>query len=329
MLRDLGTVTLTRGERVAAAVVAGPDPEWAPRIERMLAHKGEHWRWQNAEMLRERLDLDAHFYILHRDGAPFANIMTIEHHGMGLFGHVWTDESDRGQGASSSLLTLVMADVRARGGRGLWLGTGRDTHPWRMYHKAGFRELHPRSHEMAWFARDANATLADWFAPSPAAIEPLGWAHWPASAPLYAGAFPGAVRAPGIGLVGQRIPEGPLLAPIRAERARSAAGETPHAVALRTQGGAVLAIALRSPGPLPGLPQLDLYAHPSAWARAGELVDALKLESGAPLAAWSDAACPQQGDALQRLGFTRAGALAGACTDGGGGDALLWRRGRT
>ena len=39
--------------------------------------KGGVWQWGNEKVLRESLEIEAYFYILHRDGTPFANVMNI------------------------------------------------------------------------------------------------------------------------------------------------------------------------------------------------------------------------------------------------------------
>ncbi|MDE2887154.1 MAG: hypothetical protein OXR72_03005 [Gemmatimonadota bacterium] len=55
MYEPVDTITLKSGERVEAGVVKGPDPDWAERIEALLEHKGEMWRWGNTMVLRERV----------------------------------------------------------------------------------------------------------------------------------------------------------------------------------------------------------------------------------------------------------------------------------
>ena len=103
MYTSMGQVVLKVGERVEMGVVRGPDIQWAPRLEEMLAHKGDPWVWQNATVLREDVGIEARFYVLHRDGLPLANIMTAERAGVGIFGHVWTQPRDRRQGAASAV----------------------------------------------------------------------------------------------------------------------------------------------------------------------------------------------------------------------------------
>ena len=103
MYEPVDMITLKSGERVEVGVVKGPDPDWAERIEALLEHKGETWRWGNTMVLRERLDVEAHFYILHRGGIPFANMSTVETRGVGIFGHVFTKPEDRRKRAGEGI----------------------------------------------------------------------------------------------------------------------------------------------------------------------------------------------------------------------------------
>ena len=100
MIESLGPITLKNGEQVEASVVKGPDTAWAPHVGPLLLHKGEPWNWQVAQVLERHLDLEPYFYILQRGDVPFANIMTIESNGLGIFGHVWTEPDDRRKGGS-------------------------------------------------------------------------------------------------------------------------------------------------------------------------------------------------------------------------------------
>src|SRR4028118_2389789 len=96
---DLCDITLTPGGRVRATVVGAPDVNWHERITNLLAHKGEMWRWQVAHLLGDtQSGVETRFYLLHRDGVPFSNVMTVEFAGVGLLGHVWTVPDWRRQG---------------------------------------------------------------------------------------------------------------------------------------------------------------------------------------------------------------------------------------
>jgi len=89
MQQDLGTVVLHSGERVAAAVISAPGSEWADRLTGLLGF-GEPSNWGIFEVLTKSPRVQAYFYVLHRNGVPFSNMMTCEVNGVGLFGHVFT-----------------------------------------------------------------------------------------------------------------------------------------------------------------------------------------------------------------------------------------------
>ena len=84
MYEKLDEVHLKSGEAVEMGVVLGPDPDWADRVESLLAHKGDYWRWGNEMVLRTHTGIEGYYYILHRDGVPFANTMTVEYQGVGI-----------------------------------------------------------------------------------------------------------------------------------------------------------------------------------------------------------------------------------------------------
>ncbi|MEZ4860008.1 MAG: hypothetical protein R3C14_01815 [Caldilineaceae bacterium] len=305
MYQRLATVTLKNGESVEAGVVRGPEPGWAQRLVRLLWHKGDPWNWQNAQVLERTLGIDAFFYILHRDGAPLANIMTIELEGVGLFGHVWTNPEDRQKGASGSLLQLLMADFAARNGRALYLGTGYDSVPYHLYAKHGFQGIAPASGYMAYY-RAAQADFdAAYFAPGEAVIEPLDWRHWPAAAPLFIGDFPGLVRCAPLQLIGRESPEGPFLPALLKAEERAQRGRTPTTFALRhAVTNAVVGLATCDWHPLwPETRLLDLYCHPNFWHYAPALLEALPFTADQRLIAYADQGCPAKLQTLAAVGF--------------------------
>ncbi|MCY3789352.1 MAG: GNAT family N-acetyltransferase, partial [Gemmatimonadetes bacterium] len=152
MYQHLDRITLKSGEAVQAGVVQGPDLDWAECVETLLSHKGPSWRWGNEQVLRTQTGLDVFFYLLHRDGDPFANIMTIEYRGVGLLGHVYTRPEDRRQGAAMQLMACLMEHFRQRGGQALFLGTGYDTSPYHIYQANGFVGVEPESGYMDYYS---------------------------------------------------------------------------------------------------------------------------------------------------------------------------------
>lgn len=308
MYAALGTVTLRSGEVVEAGVVQGPDPEWAGRLEQLLWHKGDPWNWQNAQFLERPLPIESYFYVLHRNGAPLANIMTAEYQGIGHFGHVFTLPADRQQGASSQLMGLQMADFRRRGGRALYLGTGYGSVAYKMYASFGFTSIEPESGYMAYYGENAAALLAALFPPAtPAAltVAPLSWPDWMMSAPLFFSDFKGSIRCAPRGLVGRHSPEGPLLDALLDEEKRVARGAGPQTVVLRhPTTAAVVGLAAWNWDSLwPDTCLVDVYCHPDYWGYGAQLLGALALPAADRVITYVDASDRAKVDLLMESNF--------------------------
>ncbi len=279
MYQRLGVVKLKSGEEVEAGVVRGPDLDWAQRLEALLWHKGDPWNWQNAQVLERDLGLDACFYVLHRDGTPFANIMTVERAGVGVFGHVWTQPTDRQQGASSQLMRLQMQDFVARSGQALFLNTGYASIAYNMYASLGFVGIATESGTMAYYTKTQAEFDAAYFAPGPIAVQSLNWLHWLAATPLFVGDYPGLVRCAPLRLIGRVITEGALLPALLDATKRQQANQVPAVVVLYQQvTTAVVGLAAWSWHPIwPDTCLVDCYCHPDYWHDAPKLLAALPL----------------------------------------------------
>jgi Acetyltransferase (GNAT) domain len=309
MYQKLDTITLKNGEQVEAGVVRGPDQEWAQRLVTLLWHKGDPWNWQNAQVLERDLGLDAFFYVLHRDGQPLANIMTIECQGVGHFGHVWTVPEDRQKGASSALMALQMGHFAERGGQALFLGTGYDSVPYHMYARFGFRGIEPGNGYMTYY-RTTQADFENQYFAAPTdgadmVAQPLTWRHWPASAALFLGDFPGLVRCARAQLFGRESTEGPMLPLLLETEARQRQGEPPATFVLEhpaTQ--AVVGLASWQWDALwPGVCLVDLYCHPHYWDYGADLLDALPLPTDGRAIAHADAGSEEKLALLTNAGF--------------------------
>ena len=305
MIERLDEVLLKSGERVACEVITGPDLDWAERVEGLLAHKGDPWNWQNSQCLRTETGIEVFFYVLHREGRPFANVMTAERSGVGIFGHVWTRPEDRRQGAMSSLLGVQMAHFRSRGGRALFLGTGYDSPAYHLYLDQGFRSVEEGSGYMAFYASSREDFEAGYFARGDARIEATGWPHWPGSAALFVGDFPGTVRCVPLRLLGRRLTEGPLLPLIRDQEKRRQEGQPGRSLSIRLSGSsAVVGLSCWDEDPTwPSSAVVDVYCHPGFWDRGKELLLSLALPDRERIVAYSDPGCEQKEDLLQVCGF--------------------------
>jgi GNAT superfamily N-acetyltransferase len=307
MYTPLENVVLKSGEEVAAGVVAAPDSQWRPRLQKLLFHKGEPWRRQITELLTQPLNVEARHYILHRGDAPFCHILTVESGSVGILGHVWTEPEERGQGAASRLMGLQMQDFRARGGRALYLSTGYDSSAYRIYARHGFAGVEPHSGVMAFFASSRRQFEAEYFAPGPANIAPLDWAHWATSSALFAGEGPGVVRNAALGLLGKRVTEGALIFALQEQReagAEQANAEARVQVLQKEENGAVVGLAAWSrDATWPGQYIADVYCHAHFWQRAPELLAQLRLPEDARVVAYADAPFAAKREALEVAGF--------------------------
>ena len=306
MYRTIDTVRLKNGDRVEVGVVVGPDLDWADRVEDLLSHKGEVWRWGNEMALRHDLGIDVFYYILHRDGEPFTNMMNIEYRGVGLFGHVFTKPDERRNGAANALMPLLMEDFRARGCQALFLGTGYDSHPYHLYAKNGFVGLMPKDGTMAYYTESEDTFYESYFAETGSSkVVRLGWPHWPSSIPLFAGSFEGTVRSHVMHQFGRDSTEGPMIPLERDELERKEAGKGARSVVLEIEEtGAVAGFSTSGRSPIwPSTQMVDLYCHPSCWGRGIELLESLEIPEADRQLAYCDAGFKAKENILSAAGF--------------------------
>jgi GNAT superfamily N-acetyltransferase len=309
MYESLGYVQLKTGERVEAAAVTGPDPEWASRVLDLLGHKEGVWTEQNRQAITTDLGIDVHFYLLHRDNVPFANVTVTDFAGVGILGHVYTVADDRRKGAASLLFDKLMGHVRGRDCKALYLCTEYESPAYRLYERYGFRGIEPNNGAMEWYAASRGRFDQWYFADGPAQIELFAWAHWPAASPLTMGPWPGMVRCAPQAIYGRMISENALL-PLVMDNCRRADNEQPpRGVALvKPDTGAVVGLAAWTTDDQPGDACLvDVYCHPQFWSRAGDLLDALSLPDGCAARAQADDGFEPKRDALVAAGFKQVG----------------------
>jgi len=312
MHESTGSVQLKSGETVESCILTAPQPQWAPKMLRLLGHKGPPWRSQAEAALTVGLDVESRFYVLHRDGEPLANIMTTELAGVGLLGHVYTVPEDRRKGAAAILLQKLMSNFQGRSGRALFLGTGFDSPPYHLYARFGFEPVEPGSGEMCFYTGSQDQFNSRYFASGPVEIQPMGWPHWPTSAPLFTGAWPGVVRCASQNLVGRTSSEVPLLPLVMDNAARKEAGEPPRGVVIaKPETAAVTGLACFGTHPLWHTTTIiDVYCHHEYWRYAGELLEALNAPPGRHIA-YADPTCQAKADALKDAGFKPTANLPG------------------
>jgi hypothetical protein len=307
MLEPKPLITLFTGEQVEVAVISCPDLDWAERIEKLLSHKGEPWNWQNSQFLRTHVSFETRFYILHRDGVPFANTLLSEGAGVGIVNHVWTNPNDRQKGASRDLMRLVMADFKHRQGEMLVLQAGYGEVAYHMYKKFGFESIEPESGYMHWYAQSENEFLKNYFAPGEIKIKPLAWAHWLSIQPLLQSDDDCITRMVALKHIGRRTTEGPFLTLQHDEFARRASGEKPRAFVLETATTAVVGFAMWSWHPLwTDTCLVDVYCHSAYWHEAESLINALELPHADRYIAYADITCEPKKKILLEAGFEQA-----------------------
>jgi Acetyltransferase (GNAT) domain len=310
MMESKPPITLSTGENVEVAVINCPNLMWAERIEKLLAHKGEPWNWQNSQFLRTDVGFETRFYVLHRDGVPFANTLLSEGAGVGIVNHVWTVPEDRQKGASKSLMQIVMKDFKQRQGEMLVLQAGYGEVAYHMYQKFGFESIEPESGYMDWYTKDKTKFLLTYFAASETQFQPLQWKHWLSIQPLLQCEDDCITRVVTLKHIGRRTTEGPFLSLLQEEFARRAKGEKPRAYVLENANTAVVSFAMWSWHPFwPDTCLVDVYCHSGYWSKAKELLGALELPSADRYLAYADVTCEAKQKVLLVAGFERTAVL--------------------
>lgn len=306
MYEKLGAQTLKSGEALEVGVVTAPDAAFAPRIEDVLHHKGPEWRAHIHAALHDETDrLETRFYLGLLGDLPVGNVMTVEQHGVGILGHVFTRPEHRRKGVCQAIMQRQMEHFRQRGGHVLVLGTGFESPPYWIYHAFGFRSL--RGGFMRYAVEPDYAFEERWFASGPAQVVAAEWRHWPLIALI--AALPGRefLRSVAWKVYGIENLEGPYVAFMH----RRQQGEPVDAVLLETETGAVAGCATVHPlPPWRGVWLVDVFTHPNFADRTADLLNALPIPEGKQVA-YVDTEAAEKAVALESCGFVREGTLRG------------------
>lgn len=317
MHRLLEMVRLADGTAADIVLVEGPDSEYRQPILSLLAHKGGHWD----EHLRLALDgdtdaLETRWYLACLDGVPVANAMTVERHGVGILGHVYTVVEQRQRGLCKAVLAHLMEDFRARGGRALLLGTGFESVAYRIYESFGFRSL--EGGFMQYLREPMDEFDADWFRLEPATICPARWEHWPLVAMLGARTDHSGLRSLAWGLRSIGNLESAYCAFMQQARHGEAAG-----VVAVSETGAVVACTTMVPfrvgstgKSLPGVWLVDAFAHSLHRYKLEAALGALPRREGKQIA-FVPVTDEERAAAYAHTGFLREGLLGGLLRDSG------------
>lgn len=315
MVTMLGLEALKSGEWLEVGVVTAPDAEFSDGIQQLLVHKGPEWALHmRAALLGETDSLETRFYIGVLEGAPVANVMTVEYRGVGILGHVFTRPEHRRKGICQSILRRLMEDFRQRGGCVLLLGTGFESPAYWIYHSFGFRSL--KGGFMRYGPPGAEAFESRWLAADTVHVSPLEWRHWPLLALLGAQSDGERLRSAAWRLFGI----GSLETPVVRTLAAQLEGKGTNGVVLEGERGAVVGCATLHPtgggmNGWPGVHLLDLFTHPDFTAHYSELLGGLEWPSG-KIIAYVDTEAPEKAAALESHGFEREGTLRGFLRSG-------------
>ncbi|MDE0637249.1 MAG: hypothetical protein OXI43_15545 [Candidatus Poribacteria bacterium] len=178
MYEKLGNTVLKTGEQMEVGVINVPNEPHAEEIKKFLGHKPGNFKWHIERCVTESLDaLETRFYVGKIDGNVITNIMTVEHEGIGILGHVFTLPEQRRKGACKGAMAYQMEDFRQRDGHALYLGTGYNGHPYHIYHSFGFESVIPESGFMKYHVN--TDFEARYFSPAPAHPKSVEWHDWP------------------------------------------------------------------------------------------------------------------------------------------------------
>ena len=277
------TARLKNGEMMEWRVIDDPGDPDVPGLRELLGHKGDIWQYHlDAWAAGDAKRLDTYFYV-GRIGDEFVgNIMVVVHRGVGLMGHVFTRPSHRRKGICDALMDVHMDDFEKRGGKVVYLNTGYESAPYRIYGAHGYRPVPDRPGSMWWSPGQygdleglyddvyGNLDRADVTEPS--------WRHWPSMnvfTQLPLARVEQTVRNVTYGVFGVSHAEAAFLA-IMID-ARESGGVQSRVV--ETRGGQVAGLATLGPERRWGRPAatlvFDICLHPGASAHAKGLVTQL------------------------------------------------------
>lgn len=304
MYERIGEASLRNGASMEIGVVLCPDAEHAEEIRPFLGHKGQPWQQHIEGAVAGPLDdLETRFYVGKVDGRIITNIMTVEHVGVGILGHVYTAPERRRLGACTAVMEAQMAEFRTRGARCLYLGTGFDSAAYHIYKRHGFGSVIPRSGFMSYFADDGFE--AAYFASRPATAREVQWGDWGPLTVLTGSHDGDWLRSVAWRMEGPESFEGDFLG----LRQRVADGDVTARI-LVTEDGARVGVATLGRHPMWGEARLlDVLCHPNYWRDAGKLVD--ELPADAKTLTYVDSDSHGKLAALTDLGFAPEAALPG------------------
>ena len=226
--------------------------------------------------------------------------MTVEHEGVGILGHVFTLPEQRRKGACKGVMAYQMEDFRQRNGRALYLGTGYNGHPYRIYHSFGFESVYPESGFMKYHVNEDFEER--YFAPAPVQPKPVEWHDWAKLTALSAIVEWDVLRSLIWNVYGPTNLEGGFLGFKHALETNDAYDD---AKLLVTESGAIVgwATVSRDERWRPAIAVLDIFFHPNFAESVPELLTALKFPE-LKVQCYVDGTAKKKAAVLEAAGFT-------------------------
>lgn len=300
MYDKLGEVVLKTEERMEVGVISAPDAPHAEEVKQFLGHKGGNYKWHIERCVTEVLDaLETRFYVGKLDRHVITNIMTVEHEGIGILGHVFTLPQQRRKGACKAVMAHQMDDFRQRAGRALYLGTGYNNHPYYIYHSFGFESVFPESGFMKYHVK---ADFEErYFAPAPAHPKLVEWHDWPKVTALSAILGWDTLRSLAWGVYGPTNLEGGFL---NFKHALETEDTYDDAKLLITSEGAIVgwATVSRDARWQPATAVLDLFFHPNFADAVPALLSAVAFPAS-KVQCYVDSGAEKKAAVLETAGF--------------------------
>ena len=314
MYDKLGEAVLKTDERMEVGVITAPNELHADEIKQFLGHKPGNYKWHIEQCVTEVLDaLETRFYVGKLQGSVITNIMTVEHEGIGILGHVFTLPEQRRKGACKGVMAYQMEDFRQRTGRALYLGTGYNSHPYYIYHSFGFESVFPESGFMEYHV-DADFEER-YFAPAPAQPKPVEWHDWPKVTALSGIVGSDTLRSLKWSVYGPTNMEGGFLSFKHDLETEDVYAD---AKLLITSDGAIAgwATVSRDTRWRPASAVLDLFFHPNFTDDVPALLSSVAFPD-VKVQCYVDDSAKQKASVLETAGFTCEGQLKNQFTYGG------------
>lgn len=306
MYQKLGQTLLKTGQEMEVGVICAPDESHSDEIMKFLGHKPGIFKWHIERCVKEPLDeLETRFYVGKVENRIITNIMTVEHEGIGILGHVFTLPDERRKGACKGVMVFQMEDFRQRNGQALYLGTGYNGHPYQIYHGFGFESVIPESGFMKYHV---NSDFAEhYFSPSPVETKSFEWCDWGKITALSGIVDGDVLRSLKWGAYGPTNFEGGFLMFKQDFETKDVYHDAK--VLISSSGGVVgWTTVSRDSRWQPETAVLDLFLHPNFADAASKLISSLMLPT-TKIQCYVDNTAKKKASVLEEAGFTCEGRL--------------------